>query len=81
MKRILASAVFLSLVVGGAFAGHSDPTVYVTKTGHKYHRGSCRYLSHSKIAVKLSVAVEEGMEPCKVCQPPVQSKLPKHHAA
>ena len=49
---------------------HRDPTVYVTDTGHKYHRANCRYLSHSKHAMKLSEAKKEGYEPCKVCRPP-----------
>ena len=31
-------------------------TVYITRTGAKYHRGSCRYLKYSKIAVSLEKA-------------------------
>jgi micrococcal nuclease len=46
-----------------------DTTVYVTKTGSKYHRGSCRYLSRSKIPIKLSEA-KLGYTPCSVCNPP-----------
>lgn len=49
----------------------SDVTVYVTKTGAKYHKSSCRYLSKSKIAIKLSKAVKK-YTPCKICKPPVR---------
>src|SRR5688572_23265805 len=46
-----------------------EVTVYVTRTGEKYHRGSCRYLSRSKIPISLADA-KRGYEPCKVCRPP-----------
>jgi hypothetical protein len=45
-------------------------TVYVTRTGAKYHRDGCRYLSRSKIAMSLKEAAKR-FEPCKVCRPPV----------
>lgn len=48
----------------------SDVTVYITETGEKYHVGSCRYLSHSKIPIGLSDAQSQGYAPCKVCSPP-----------
>jgi len=31
-------------------------TVYVTRTGQKYHRDGCRYLSRSKIPMSLAEA-------------------------
>ncbi|MFC2142697.1 hypothetical protein ACFLR7_07175, partial [Acidobacteriota bacterium] len=45
-------------------------TVYITETGTKYHRGSCHYLSKSKIAISLAEAVKQGYTPCSVCKPP-----------
>jgi len=45
-------------------------TVYITKTGSKYHLDGCRYLSKSKIAISLSNAKAKGYEPCSVCNPP-----------
>ncbi|MEA4895137.1 MAG: MBL fold metallo-hydrolase [Oscillospiraceae bacterium] len=45
-------------------------TVYVTKTGSKYHLDGCRYLSKSKIAISLSDAKSQGYTPCSVCNPP-----------
>ena len=44
-------------------------TVYITKTGAKYHRGGCRYLSRSKIATTLASA-RQSYSPCSVCNPP-----------
>ena len=47
-----------------------DPIVYITATGECYHRAGCRYLSKSKIAIRLSKAKAEGYRPCSVCKPP-----------
>ncbi|MBW3599984.1 MAG: hypothetical protein KY475_22265 [Planctomycetes bacterium] len=44
-------------------------TVYVTRTGEKYHRGGCRYLSKSKIPISLNRA-RASYSPCSVCDPP-----------
>lgn len=44
-------------------------TVYRTKTGSKYHRNGCRYLSRSKIAISKSDAISIGLTPCSVCKP------------
>ena len=43
--------------------------VYITRTGEKYHRESCRYLRLSKIPVELSDEIKSSYEPCKVCKP------------
>ena len=43
-------------------------TVYITRTGAKYHRGSCRYLKYSKISVSLEKA-KQSYSPCSVCRP------------
>jgi len=48
----------------------NDPIVYVTKTGSKYHKAGCRYLSQSSIPIKLSDAIAQGYTPCSVCNPP-----------
>ena len=47
----------------------SRATVYVTRTGERYHRGSCHHLRRSKFAVSLSEAKRQGYTPCKVCRP------------
>ncbi len=45
-------------------------TVYITRTGHKYHRVGCRYLSHSSIPISLREAEANGYAPCSICNPP-----------
>ena len=55
-----------------AKAKYSDQTehsVYITKTGKKYHRAGCRYLKWSRVEVSRSKAIELGKEPCKICRP------------
>lgn len=44
--------------------------VYITRTGIRYHIGSCRYLHSSKIPTEINEAKEKGYTPCKVCKPP-----------
>lgn len=44
-------------------------TVYVTRTGERYHRGSRRHLRRSSYAMSLSDAKLRGYTPCKVCRP------------
>ena len=45
-----------------------EVTVYITRTGKKYHRSGCRYLSRSKIPISLSEA-KQRYGPCSVCRP------------
>ncbi|PYR93562.1 MAG: hypothetical protein DMF84_09170 [Acidobacteria bacterium] len=47
-----------------------NETVYVTRTGAKYHRDGCRYLRSSRIPMKLKDAAK-SYGPCSVCRPPV----------
>jgi cbb3-type cytochrome oxidase cytochrome c subunit len=44
-------------------------TVYATRTGTKYHRAGCRYLSKSQIPMPLEQA-KQRYGPCSVCNPP-----------
>lgn len=46
-----------------------EVTVYVTKTGSKYHRSGCRYLRKSMTPIKLSDA-KKRYGACSVCRPP-----------
>ncbi len=45
-------------------------TVYITRTGKRYHRDGCRYLATSKVPISLKDAKANGYTPCKVCHPP-----------
>jgi competence protein ComEC len=54
--------------VSGSSGG--NPIVFVTTTGECYHRSGCRYLSRSRIPIRLKEANERGYKPCSVCDPP-----------
>lgn len=43
-------------------------TVYITRTGSKYHRSGCSYLK-SKIAIEKKDAIAAGYTPCSRCNP------------
>ena len=43
--------------------------VLVTRTGSKYHRAGCRYLSKSKTPIALEKA-KSRYSPCGTCKPP-----------
>ena len=65
------SLIFLIVlsVLTGSSAFPQDEKVYVTKTGSKYHRESCRYLKYSRKIISLDSAIVEGYQACKVCKP------------
>jgi hypothetical protein len=42
-------------------------TVYVTKSGKRYHRTGCSSLRRSRIALIRREAVRRGYTPCKGC--------------
>ena len=44
-------------------------TVYITRTGSKYHRSSCSYLRQSKISITLKNAKSSGYTACSRCKP------------
>lgn len=67
---ILRTAVlflFLIQLQGCAFSQADNQTVYITRTGNKYHNSTCQYLKHSRIGVRLSVAKEQGYTACSAC--------------
>lgn len=45
-----------------------ERTVYITRTGAKYHRSGCQYLRKSKIPINLSDAIR-SYSPCSRCSP------------
>ena len=58
------------VLIAGLVCAAADPTVYLTKTGKKYHRDGCQYLSKSRIEKSLGDAVAAGYTACKRCRPP-----------
>ncbi len=50
----------------------NSKTVYITKTGKKYHKDGCSSLKRSKIPISLKEAKEKGFTACKRCKPPIK---------
>ena len=66
MKTLRILALFVTFAISHNVAAQ---TVYVTKTGKKYHKNECRYLKYSKKAIKLDKVKALGYTACKVCKP------------
>lgn len=69
-KHLLFLTLIFTLLIGNVFA----QTVYVTKTGKKYHADGCRYLSKSSYSISLSDAKSKGYDACSVCKPSSSTK-------
>jgi hypothetical protein len=70
----VASAPAVSRAENGSLLpAAASETVYVTRTGAKYHRAGCRSLAKSAIPMKLSDAARV-YGPCSVCRPPTPSR-------
>jgi hypothetical protein len=81
MRRLLATFTlcisFLCLTALPVPAQHDTvaqpdkqtQTVYITRTGKKYHRDGCQHLGASKIAISLKDAKAKGYTACKACHP------------
>jgi hypothetical protein len=79
MKNLILSLLIgLSLFAAPAFSTYGtdvhlsvkkEVTVYTTKTGSKYHTGTCRYLSRSKIETTKKAAIAGGYGACSICKP------------
>ena len=48
-------------------ADKKDCTVYITRTGARYHKASCSSLRRSKMAMSRSEAISGGYTPCRRC--------------
>ena len=47
----------------------SDQTVYITRSGGKYHKLGCRFLTEGYITITLEEAKRRGLQPCRICFP------------
>jgi hypothetical protein len=83
MRKLLALVVLALTLTGAAPIStltprHDQPellqnvevTVFITRTGARYHRDGCQYLRRSRVPVTLSAAKAAGYTPCHVCIPP-----------
>ena len=63
-----------SVLVQASKSTKSDPpedvTVYITRTGKKYHRDGCSSLRRSKFPISLAAARQRNYGTCSRCDPP-----------
>ena len=71
MKRLLLSVFLMCISVLCL-----SQTVYITKTGKKYHQERCSYLKLSSIPIELSEAINRGLGACSVCAPAQEPNKP-----
>ncbi|HKZ40824.1 MAG TPA: hypothetical protein VJ044_07660 [Candidatus Hodarchaeales archaeon] len=72
-SRLFLLATGILVAASYSFAQNEDQTVYVTKTGKKYHVASCSYLK-SSTAISLADAVKR-YSPCSKCNPPTATTI------
>lgn len=70
--RILLLIFLLSIISVSSAA----QTVYKTPSGAKYHLGNCRTVKNVSEEISIEKAIESGLQPCKVCKPPVVYTAP-----
>jgi hypothetical protein len=46
-----------------------DYTVYITRTGEKFHSDGCQYLRRSQISIGKRNAISQGYSACSRCSP------------
>lgn len=69
MKKTLLLFTFIFLLVSNVYS----QTVYVTKTGAKYHSEGCMHLKYSSRSIDIKDATDAGYQACKVCKPTTSS--------
>lgn len=58
-------------VVFAKQTANGDTTVYIAKSGIKYHTQNCRSVKKNSTPMKLKDARAKGYLPCKICKAPV----------
>jgi micrococcal nuclease len=67
-----SDAVLLASAEGAQEKVDPEQTVYVTRTGTKYHRAGCRSLARSQIPIALKNIGSHGA--CSICRPPMLTR-------
>lgn len=78
MKKIIFSILLGIGLLGSPLVQHAaiiskhqnkEVTVYITRTGTKYHASGCQYLRRSQIAIGKDKAIAKGFTACSKCNP------------
>ena len=73
MKKYMLFTVTI-LILFFTFQDLFSQTVYITKSGKKYHSVNCSSLKKSSIPIDLKEAVNRGYDACSKCNPPQLSE-------
>lgn len=77
LKRIFVVSTVLLMVVESFLTGEikinaagasGETTVYVTKSGDRYHGANCGTLRKGYTTLTLQEAIDSGYKPCNICQ-------------
>jgi hypothetical protein len=68
MKSFFRTLILLGFLLLGAYQTSHAQTVYVSKTGKKYHAKNCDLAKTGKSGMTLTEAKKAGFEPCKACK-------------
>jgi len=67
--------IFLRLLILGiSFLVYQESAaqwVYKTPSGAKYHTDKCHTVKNVSERLSLANAIQKGLDPCKICKPPV----------
>lgn len=71
IKSVISILVFIA-----ATSIVTAQSIYKTPSGKKYHLNSCRMVENvsKKLLTKNDIS-KSGLEPCKVCKPPIPTKI------
>lgn len=69
VKIVASVAIILAMGFSAFYIANGYKTVYITRTGDKYHKETCGHLSDTKIEMTLREAQKAGYEPCSMCKP------------
>lgn len=72
IKQFIAVSLSLTILSGIGLTVYNNvemsQTVYITKTGDRYHKEDCYHLKgHDSFPVSLYEALEKNLTPCKTC--------------
>ena len=72
VPSIVCSVVFYNIGANShSVVSDNSPTVYITRSGTKYHKENCRHLTNSNNIIKTTAnkAENSGYTPCSICKP------------
>lgn len=69
VKIAVSIAVLIAIGISAIYIANGFKTVYITRTGDKYHTETCGHLTDTKIEMTLREAQKAGYQPCSMCKP------------